>query len=292
MELYHLISFKAVAEEKHLTRAAKKLFISQSALSAQIITLEKELDTRLFLRTAKGMELTDYGEVTLEYAKKILSLSKGLEEEIKKQKGEKQNILKIGLQTDPSFLRIDNISKELSCKIPNLNVNYIGTRTEFTCDLLTKRKIDIGFVYGAIEDKLVDALELFDVPTCIVIPRKFIRDQQEPDLKTLVNLPFIWFEEDCPFYTVLNEYFSAAGFKVEKRVHSSDEGSILDFLKNEIGLALIREDQAMALKKEMDIVIWDNERIHISLSLIWLKKRAEERLIKQYIKTAKNVWCC
>lgn len=292
MELYHLISFKAVAEEKHLTRAAKKLFISQSALSAQIIALEKELDTRLFLRTAKGMELTDYGKLTLEYAKKIIGLTSGLEEEIKKRKGEKQNILKIGLQTDPSFLRIDNISKDLSIKTPNLNVNYIGTRTEFSYDLLMKRKIDIGFVYGAIENKFMDALKLFDVPTCIVIPRKFIYGQQVPDLKTLVNLPFIWFEEDCPFYKALNNYFSTAGLKFEKRVHSSDEGSILDFLKNEIGLALIREDQAMTLKKEMDIVIWGKERIIIPLSLIWLKKREEEKLIKQYIKTAKNIWCC
>ncbi len=291
MELYHLISFKAVVEEKHLTRAAKKIFISQSALSAQIIAFEKELDTQLFLRTAKGMELTNDGELTLEYADKILDLVTGLKEEIKNRQGKKQDNLKIGLQTDPSFLRTDKIGKDLVAKIPNLNFSYIGTRTELIYDLLAKKEIDIGFVYGAIANKLVDRFELFNVPTCIAIPRTFIKGAQEPDLKALVNLPFVWFEQDCPFNTALNDYFSATGFKFEKRIHLSDEGSILDFLKNEIGVALIREDQAMALKKEMDIVIWSKKCIYIPLSVVWLKKRAEEKFINDYIKTAKKIWC-
>ena len=192
MELYHLKSLQAVAREKHLTRAAKKLFISQSALSAQIIALENELDTRLFLRTAKGMELTDSGEAALAYSNKILDLAAGLKEEIKNRKGPKPSIIKVGLQTDPSFLKTDRIGKELSAEILDLNINYIGTRTESTCDLLMKGKIDTGFVYGPIENKDVDTLKLYDVPTCIVIPAKFLADRKEPDLKTLVNLPFIW----------------------------------------------------------------------------------------------------
>ena len=47
----------------------------------------------------------------------------------------------------------------------------------------------------------------------------------------------------------------------------------------------------MTLKKEMQITIWGKERIHIPLSLIWLKKRADENHIKHYIETAQNVWC-
>ena len=291
MELYHLKSFNAVAQEKHLTRAAKKLFISQSALSAQIIALERELDTQLFLRTAKGMELTDDGILTRAYAEKILDLTTELVQKIQRRKQESRDVLTIGLQTDPSFLQTEKIAKELTQTLPNLSMHYTGTRTELTCDHIIKRKIDIGFVYGPLDNPLVDTIPLFKVPTCIVIPKKFIRDQQEPDVSTLVTLPFIWFDSDCPFYTALNDYFAAAGYKFEKRIHSSDEGSILDFLKNEIGLALIREDQALALKKQMDIVIWRKDRIHIPLSLAWLKKRADETLIQHYIQAAEAVWC-
>lgn len=106
----------------------------------------------------------------------------------------------------------------------------------------------------------------------------------------LVDLPFIWFEEDCPFYTALYDYFAAAGYKINKKIHSSDEGSILDFLKSEIGPALIRVDQANALKNEMNLVIWEQDRIHIPLSLAWLEERSDETPIKEYIHSVKQIW--
>src|SRR5262252_9431477 len=61
MELYQLRSFLAVAEAGNLTRAAEKLHLSQPALSAQIRSLEDELEVTLFERTSGGMTPTAAG---------------------------------------------------------------------------------------------------------------------------------------------------------------------------------------------------------------------------------------
>lgn len=74
MSLDQLSYFVAVAEEQHLTRAAKRLHVSQPPLSRQIQQLEDELGVQLFERTPKGMRLLPTGETLLTRAKHILGL--------------------------------------------------------------------------------------------------------------------------------------------------------------------------------------------------------------------------
>jgi DNA-binding transcriptional LysR family regulator len=72
MDLHRLRYFVAVAEERHITRAAARLGMAQPPLSQQIRQLEAELDTPLFERLPKGVALTPAGEALLEDARAIL----------------------------------------------------------------------------------------------------------------------------------------------------------------------------------------------------------------------------
>jgi DNA-binding transcriptional LysR family regulator len=72
MELRELRYFVAVADERHMGRAAKKLFISQPSLSHTIRRLEHDLGVELFVRTPQGMEPTTAGLALLEHARRVL----------------------------------------------------------------------------------------------------------------------------------------------------------------------------------------------------------------------------
>jgi DNA-binding transcriptional LysR family regulator len=72
MELRHLRYFVAIAEERGFTRAAERLWVTQSGLSQQILTLERELGVKLFERLSRGVELTDAGTIFLERARDAL----------------------------------------------------------------------------------------------------------------------------------------------------------------------------------------------------------------------------
>lgn len=97
MELRVLKYFVTVAEELNITRAADRLNISQPPLSAQMKNLEEELDTVLFIRGKRHLQLTESGQLLYRYAKEILSLSEKTSNEIRLMGKGMHGTISIGL---------------------------------------------------------------------------------------------------------------------------------------------------------------------------------------------------
>ncbi|MHA7878761.1 MAG: LysR family transcriptional regulator [Saccharospirillum sp.] len=78
LNFHHLYYFWVVAKEGHLTRSAKQLHVSQSALSSQIRQLEDQLGHTLFDRDGRALRLTEVGHLVLQYAEGIFNLGREL----------------------------------------------------------------------------------------------------------------------------------------------------------------------------------------------------------------------
>lgn len=72
MSVTQLETFIAIAEERHLGRAARRLHVTQAPLSRRLASLEDELGAALFERTSRGMRLLPAGARLLPYARRIL----------------------------------------------------------------------------------------------------------------------------------------------------------------------------------------------------------------------------
>lgn len=145
MELRHLRYFIAVAEERHIGRAASRLHISQPPLTRQIQKLEEELAVQLFIRTAKGMELTPAGELFLEEARKIRSTVK--QAAIKaRQAGEgRLGRLDIGIFGSSVLQSIPAILLQFRETYPDVEISLHNMDKHTQIDALRLRRIDIGF---------------------------------------------------------------------------------------------------------------------------------------------------
>lgn len=95
----HLRYFHFVAHEPSLTQAAKHLHISQSALSVQIKTLERELGHPLFERTGKKLVLTEVGRMVLDYADQMFRTGEDLLDQLTRKGPVARKVLRIGAIT-------------------------------------------------------------------------------------------------------------------------------------------------------------------------------------------------
>ncbi|HVY24357.1 MAG TPA: LysR family transcriptional regulator [Steroidobacteraceae bacterium] len=96
LNYHHLRYFWVVAKEGHLTRAASKLHVSQSALSAQIRQLEDQVGHALFTREGRTLRLTEIGRVVLSYAESIFALGNELIATVSSGEGQRVQKLRVG----------------------------------------------------------------------------------------------------------------------------------------------------------------------------------------------------
>lgn len=97
LNYHHLRYFRAVAHEGNLTRAAEKLFVSQSAVSVQIRKLEQALGHDLFDRVGRDLLLTEAGRIALDHADEIFAMGRQLVD-ILNERGRERVVLRIGSQ--------------------------------------------------------------------------------------------------------------------------------------------------------------------------------------------------
>ena len=140
LELYKV--FYAVAKHKHMTKASEELHISQPAVSQSIKKLEDQLGGTLFLRSNKGMELTEEGKMFYEYVKGALELINNAENEFTSFKDLSKGEVKIGCSTTLTKLVLINALKDFHLDYPNININITNDLTSNLINDLKLGKLD------------------------------------------------------------------------------------------------------------------------------------------------------
>ena len=140
LELYRV--FYTVAKNKHMTKASEELHISQPAISQSIKKLEEQLGGTLFLRSNKGMDLTEEGKMFYEYVKGALELINNAENEFTSFKNLTKGEIKIGCSTTLTKLILIDILTEFHNEYPNININITNDLTSKLITYLKLGKLD------------------------------------------------------------------------------------------------------------------------------------------------------
>jgi DNA-binding transcriptional LysR family regulator len=171
MELRQLRYFVAVAEELHFSRAASRLHLAQSALSAHVRRLENEVGGPLFIRTTRRVALTPAGEALLADAREVLAAADdALRRARARARGETGAIV-IGSLGPASGGLLAPALAMFGGRHPSVRVEVRAFDFTDTVNALRERRADVAFVYLPLDVPDIVTTALLEEPRVVVLPR-------------------------------------------------------------------------------------------------------------------------
>lgn len=253
LEYYKI--FYYVAKEGSISLAAKRVCISQPAVSQAIKQLENVLNCQLFVRVAKGMRLTKEGEVLYQCVKQGYELILKGEERLGRMLNLESGEIRIGASDMTLQYYLLPYLEEFHIQYPNIKVIVTNGPTPETLVLLKEGQIDFGIVsepFSLTED--YSTFKVKEIKDIFVAGKRFdyLRDQRI-DYEELVNLPVICLEHGTSTRRYVDEYLNTHGVVLSPEFELATSDMIVQFAKRSLGIGLVVEDFALELLEQGEL---------------------------------------
>ena len=168
--------FYAVAKAGNISRAAKELYISQPAISKSISKLEDSLNTVLFTRNSRGVQLTDEGQVLFEHTRDAFEeLAKG-EQELKRIREFNMGHIRIGVSNTLCRFIMVKYLKGFIEQYPHIKLTIESQPTTQTLSMLEQQRIDIGLVVEQKSAKSMNFIPVMDIEDIFVATPSYLEN--------------------------------------------------------------------------------------------------------------------
>jgi len=280
----------SVSKERSFTGAAKRLNISQSAVSEQVKLLEEEIGFELFHRTSRGIESTDRGRTFLYESERVMGDLLSLTDTARRLRGALSDTLMIGMGSGMAQIFIPRMFADLKRDLPGVRLEIMTAPTKNIFNELHEERIDAGIAIESNPDRLSAGLifdRLVDAEMALITHPKhaLARSKQPIDIGRLVAEPFIMSELTVGYGQVVSSLFTDLGIRPNILAVVDNIETMKMIVQAEGGIAIVpracaENEVALGLLKALAIAPARN----VSLSLFRrhepLSRRKETALLK------------
>jgi molybdate transport repressor ModE-like protein len=284
---------KTIHREGSFKMAAKKLYISQPAVSRQVQNLERQLNTPIFYRDKRKARLTETGHILVKYAEQILSLCEETCQALDELKSINSGTLVIGAsQTTGTYLmpRLIGIFRH---KYPQISIELKVHSTRRISWGVANGEIDLAIVGGEVPPELQGTLEIISYAEdelALIIPQAHpFAKLQSIQKEDLYRLRFIALDTQSTIRSVIENTLTQSGidsryFKIEMELNSIE--AIKNAVQSGLGAAFVSVS-AISKELELGILHWakiEDVTIKRTLSILINPKRYYANPIKNFEK--------
>jgi DNA-binding transcriptional LysR family regulator len=245
MDLRQLEFFSTVASELNFTRAAERLTIAQSAVSAGVRSLEGELGVELFDRSRRQITLTSTGELLLPKVREALDAVNEVRDAAQKTTHAVTGSIVIGLMTSVTLVDVPRLLGLFRTGHPGVSVRLRAARrgSAGLIDELATGELDLAFLAlsGPVPTALT-AAPIASSPMVLVVPIGHrLASVPTIGLGDLGAEEFIDLPPGYASRQIVDDAFTAAGIERRVMIEVSDIGTAAEYVANGLGVALLPE---------------------------------------------------
>jgi DNA-binding transcriptional LysR family regulator len=265
VELRQLEYFVAVAEESHFTRAARRMHVAQSGLSASIRSLERELGASLFLRSTRQVQLTAAGEALLIEARRALSATNAGRDAVAAVQGLLRGSLAIGSLQCLHAVHLPSVLGGFLAQHPGLEIRLRQGGSAELIEQVRTGRLDLAFVSRPSrcpDDLMIEPLASEPlVLACALDHRLAARDRV--DLAELDSERFVDFHPDWGTRDLVDAALVTAEVDRKVALEVTDVHSLIDLVTFGLGVALVpqsfsvKTDRARFVELAGNVPAWE-----------------------------------
>jgi len=233
--------FVAVAEERHFGRAAARLHIAQPPLSQQIRQLEESLNTKLFIRTTRKVELTSAGELLLNRGRILLEELEQLSRDVRTVGEGALGVLRLGSTGSATSRIMPKLIEASSRELPGLQLNVQGEMlTPQMVDALVEGRLDLAILRPPVRGAEIDYLLLDRDKLSVALPINHpLAAEAELSLEQLADQKFICYPSSSAVNNIIMDSCRRVGFVPQVAQVASETSTLLTFVASGLGIGLL-----------------------------------------------------
>ena len=239
-ELYKV--FYHVASSLSFSEASKKLYISQSAVSQSIKTLERKLEQPLFIRSTKRVQLTPAGKMLLKHIEPAINLIQRGEDQILNPTALGFGQLHIGASDTICRYFLVPYLGQFRKDFPNIPIKVTNATSLSCVDLLAQGKVDLiitNYPNSRMNSAYIQKTVANFTDVFIANPAYFNLKQQEVTFEQLQKYPILMLEKKSTTSEYLHKLFLQRQLELIPEVELSSNDLLIDLARIGLGIAFI-----------------------------------------------------
>ena len=237
-------TFFITANFLNFTKAAKQLYLTQSAVSQTIKKLESELGCALFLRRPSGLKLTKEGDILYDHVKKAFEELQTGEYQILKLSDFKAGSLQIGATETTLRFFLAPLIHKFKNEFPNIHINFIGSTTHDTCKKLSSGDIELAFLISPIPSEYhFELIKIRTLQDIFFASKDFDIDlSKEYTPSEIIEYPLVSISSDNSVRGYIDNWFMKHNIIFTPEYTVKSTGLILPLVQNNLGIGILPFD--------------------------------------------------